>query len=229
MTRQLESIVEERIAAWLARRSAADARLTSPSTTIAIARDRGAGGRAVATRVAQQLGFDVFDQEIVEAIASAAHTRRAVVESLDERTRGGVEEIARLLVNSERFTYSAYLEHLSHVVLAIAHHGHAVILGRGAHWLVPRGMRLAVRLVANRDHRLARTMELEGCRLDEAVALLDETDAQRAAFARKHFGADVRDPEQYHMILSSDALGIETSAEVIVEAYRRWHAAHSPD
>src|SRR3974390_1360458 len=57
-----------------------------------ISREKGAGGSAVARLVGQRLGWQVFDKEIVEAIAKAAHVRRELIEGLDERDRETIRE-----------------------------------------------------------------------------------------------------------------------------------------
>ena len=50
-----------------------------------ISREKGAGGNAVAKLVGRRLGWQVFDNEIVDEIAQKAHVRRQLIESLDER------------------------------------------------------------------------------------------------------------------------------------------------
>ena len=56
-------------------------------------REKGAGGSAVARRTGKCLGWQVFDSELVDAIAKRANVRRELIESLDERERGAIQEI----------------------------------------------------------------------------------------------------------------------------------------
>ena len=63
-----------------------------------ISREKGAGGSAVGELAAKRLGWQVFDKEIVDAIAQQAHVRRELIESLDEREQATIQDaIGRLL------------------------------------------------------------------------------------------------------------------------------------
>ncbi|MGM0576434.1 MAG: AAA family ATPase [Myxococcota bacterium] len=222
MPKNLEELVERRVAEWQARRKAKPGPESLPPNVITIARDRGSGGEAVARLLGEILGWNVFDQEIVDAIAKQAHVRNALVEGLDERTRSGIKDTLMPLVESDRFSYSDYLHHLSHVVLAIAHQGNAIIVGRGANFIIPPDMRLAARLSSPLKLRVRRVMELEG--LEEAAAeeALHEIDDARLAFARRHFGRDARSPDHYHLVVNAHEMSFEAAAHGIAESFRWW-------
>ena len=63
-----------------------------------ISREKGAGGSAVGQLAGKCLGWQVFDKEIVEAIAQKANVRRELIECLDERDRATIQDaISELL------------------------------------------------------------------------------------------------------------------------------------
>src|SRR5438105_4968645 len=65
---------------WQAR-----SRETAPAFTIAVAREAGAPGTSVAREVGRRLGWQVYDNELVQQIAKEHNLRASLLESLDER------------------------------------------------------------------------------------------------------------------------------------------------
>src|SRR5512136_225916 len=57
-----------------------------------ISREKGAGGSSVGQLAGKRLGWQVFDKEIVDAIAQKARVRRELIESLDERHRATIHD-----------------------------------------------------------------------------------------------------------------------------------------
>ena len=84
-----------------------------------ISREKGAGGNAVAQCVGKRLGWQVFDNEIVDEIAKKAHVRRQLIESLDERDQATIQAIIGQLLNPQEIGTAGYLVHLKQIVLAL--------------------------------------------------------------------------------------------------------------
>lgn len=228
MARNLEELVDKRVAEWNARRKATPGPENPLPKVITIGRDKGSGGEAVAHALAERLGWRVYDQEIVDAIAEQARVRNALVESLDERTRSGIKDTLTPLFEADEFSYSEYLHHLTQVLLALAHSGDAIIVGRGAHFAIPPHMRLAVRLHSAAPVRVARVMELDGLDRAEAEGAVRESDEARLAFAKRHFGQDPRDPVHYHMVVDAHAMTFHAATEAIAAGFRAWDEATRP-
>src|SRR3974377_732680 len=57
-----------------------------------ISREKGAGGSAVGQLAGKRLGWQVFDKEIVDAIAKKAKVPRELIQTLDHRSTGVNEE-----------------------------------------------------------------------------------------------------------------------------------------
>jgi hypothetical protein len=66
---------------------------------VTVSREKGAGGNAVAKLVGKRLGWQVFDNEIVDEIAKKAHIRRQLIESLDERDQATIQDMIGQLLN----------------------------------------------------------------------------------------------------------------------------------
>ncbi|MBK6846738.1 MAG: cytidylate kinase-like family protein [Proteobacteria bacterium] len=188
---------------------------------ITISRNCGAHGHEVGQRVAQRLGLNLYDRELVEQIAEHAQVREKVVESLDDRLRDRISNWVGEQFESCYFSYSDYLRNLSRVVLTIAEQERAVIVGRGAHLMLQPERTLRVRIQAPLELRIERLVTERGLSEREARAEVLRVDAERAAFVRRHFAQDVALSDHYDLLLNTAALDDDLCADLVAEAFRR--------
>lgn len=185
-----------------------------------ISRDKGAGGHEVAKQIGQRLGWQVFDRQIVDAIAQRTQMRQQLIESLDEKTRGVLEEFLRNVLTKE-IGATDYLRHLRQVLLTLGQQGDVVIVGRGAEYILPGKFGLRARMVAPFDVRVERIAREEGLAIEGANVLVRKVDQERKNFIRSYFQQDARDPLHYDLVLNTEALSIEGTADIVLAAIRR--------
>jgi cytidylate kinase len=186
-----------------------------------ISREKGAGGNAVAQLVGRRLGWQVFDNEIVDEIAQKAHVRRQLIESLDERERAIIQDTIAHLLNSRAIGTSDYLLYLKQVVLTLGHHGDVIIVGRGARFILPGQFGLSVRMVAPIETRIRRTADKARLSLEAARVEVERMDRERVQLVHRHFGHDVTDPLSHDLIINTAALNVEAAAEIVLTALQR--------
>jgi cytidylate kinase len=223
MIGSIDQFVNQQILRWQEQRRIADRKRLEgefQQPTICISREYGARGAAMGRLVAERLGFRYYAQELIHDIAEAAHVRKQVVESLDERVQDGISEWVAGLIKRGVFAPSDYLRNLSKVVLTLANHGKGVIIGRGAHFILDRQTTLRVRVIAPLETRIARIAERDGLSDDKAKATILRIDAERVAFNKQHYGADLTDPENYDLVVNAGTLGLAGAADVTVAAFR---------
>lgn len=191
------------------------------SHCIAISRLSGSGGAEVARRVGEALDFGVFGHELIDQISGDDAGRKLLLQDLDEQVRDGISRYVLDAVRIRRFTEGDYLEKIVHAVATLGERGMAVVLGRGAPFILSADRALRVLLVAPFERRVARWVELRDLSPGEAEKALREEDARRAEFHRYHFQRDYTDPTLYDLALNTDSLGYETSATMVVDAFRR--------
>ena len=199
----------------------AEGRVVEPphGPTIVISRQLGSGGKLVAQRLAERLDFALWDKNLVDAIANDAYVSRRLVESLDEKTISEIDLLARTIAGHPEAGGFLYKRHLARALLAISKHGNAVIVGRGANFLLPDA--LSVRVVASESLRIRNLMEYEGVTEEDARRLIRESDHERAAFVRSVYNRDVEDLYAYDLIAVTDCFGVEGVAEIVLTALQR--------
>ena len=103
------------------------------------------------------------------------------------------------------------------VVEKLAQGDNVVVVGRAAPAVLSQRDALHVKLVAPKPVRVRRAMARLNTGEADAMRMLDETDAARARYHKQYYERDWYDPTNYHMVLNTDALGIEGTAKLIVE------------
>jgi cytidylate kinase len=186
-----------------------------------ISREKGAGGNTVARLVGKRMGWQVFENEIVDEIAKEAHVRRQLIESLDERDQATIQDIiGQLLIPGEIGT-SDYLRYLKQVVLTLGHQGDVVIVGHGARFILPKQFGLCVRMVAPIETRIQRIADKAHLGLEAARVEVEKTDHERVKAVHHHFGQDVTDPLSHDIIINTAAINVEAAAEIVIMALQR--------
>lgn len=185
-----------------------------------ISREYGCGGGAIARRVGDQLGWNVYDREIVNEIAQIGHVRQRLVESVDERVRSYWERTWLELLRDEDIGDERYLRCLRQVVLSLGHHGKVVVVGRGAQHLLPPVCALRVRVVAPLDFRVREVAQRERLETPQAMRKLHEFDAARQTFVWKLFRCHSASPLNYDLVLNTDGISVEGATEIVLTALR---------
>ncbi|MBC7287890.1 MAG: cytidylate kinase-like family protein [Armatimonadetes bacterium] len=188
---------------------------------ITISRQAGSGGKTIARIVAAELGYTVYDKEIIDKLADLLGTDPRKVERVDEQAPPMVIEILQAALDRTPSSAS-YLRRLREVTKQIAARGKAIILGRGGACLLPESLR--VRVVAPFETRVARVAELQGLSESDARRLVAESDAARKAFGRRHFRCDIDDPALYDLTINTERISLEHAAEMIITAVERWQS-----
>jgi cytidylate kinase len=185
--------------------------------TIAITREAGAQGKTVADEIGRQLGWPVYDRELVEK--TAEHLRRPAfhIEKVDERPVHWLEDCLTGLLTQYRVPTGTYLKHLIGVVRGLGLIGHCVLVGRGANFVLPPATTLRVRLVAALADRVKVMAALHGLDDKEAARKVAKTDSDRRQFVMDVLHIDPGDPDYYDVILNTSRLSPPECARAIIE------------
>ena len=223
MIGSIDHFVDQQILRWqeerrIRERKGVEGNVQRP--TICISRQYGARGAAMGRMVAERLGFRFYSDELIHDIAEAAHVRQQVVESIDERVQDGIAEWVAGLIKRGVFAPSDYLRNLSNVVLTLGRHGKGVIIGRGAHFLLDGSTTLRVRVIAPLEVRVARVAQRDDLSEADARAKVTRIDDERVAFNRQHYNADIRDPNNYDLVVNAGTLSVEGAAAQTAAAFQ---------
>ncbi|HEY4945808.1 MAG TPA: cytidylate kinase-like family protein [Candidatus Limnocylindrales bacterium] len=201
---------------------------------ITIAREFGAGGSRVAAMLAQRLGAEVIDRQLVAEVARRLSLTTDEVIAEEERPRSVVDRLIRTFAWISEASSPGWSPPYGdpipdpqrairllteEVIQESARRGNAIIVGRGGAFLLADwpGV-LHVFLRSAEPVRTREVMARLAVTEEEARRRLHQTDADRAAYARQEYATDWRDPRHYDLVLDTGRLGYQRAAETILAA-----------
>ncbi len=175
-----------------------------PGPVIAISREPGSNGEFITKTIANEFGLVLFDWKIVEEIAKDAHVSEQVVATLDEKFQSSLEDWLAGFSAGPVFSSFEYLQCLRKVLFTVATHGNAVILGRGANFLLPPEMRtLGLCFIAPLEARVRNIMQELRLSQENAAKHITQKEHEQRLWVKKHGFGDIHDPTHYHMVINT--------------------------
>jgi len=188
---------------------------------ITIAREPGSGGAPIAKAVADKLGYEFIDDQIVQEIARSTKKRKAIIQAIDEKSRTRIEDIVHSLVNVEYVDEETYISELVQIILSHAHKGKCVILGRGANFITPFAKGLHVSITAPYDVRVQRAMDYEGHTEARAKEIIAKTEEERSNFVKQYFKRNIKNRTVFDLTLNTHYFTVNQARDVIIEAFKQ--------
>ncbi len=216
----IEQFGKDQVKKWESTYSAGDRKKEARIPVITLSMQPGAGGSLVAQEIAKRLDFDLFHRDIIKGIAESAEISASVIETLEKERLSGIEDFISSLVNKHYLYPGLYLEHLMKVICTIAEHGRAVIVGRGANFILPPQKRFSVRVVAPLDGRIQNVASFFGVSVEEAKKRVIQRESRRRAFIRQSFHADISDPILYDLTINTGKISCEAAVEAVIGAVK---------
>lgn len=186
--------------------------------TIAISREAGAGGANLARALGERLNWPVYDRELLRRIEEKLGLGINVLEDIDEKHHSWLYDVLEGFRAAPTVTSFTYVRRLVELIVSLAARGNCVVVGRGATALLPPATTLRVRLVGDRESRIANIRQQFGYTRDEAAGWVDQVDRERIAFVKDHFHKDPTDPHVFDMVLNTSRFTIEECVEIIIDA-----------
>jgi cytidylate kinase len=195
---------------------------------VTIDREYGCGGSDIARKVADRLGWKLWDHLLTEEIARLMDCPCHAVEQHEEKRdslqyrlfkaflRGSFE--GSLNAPRLKLVDADYIRQNAHrVVLSAAEQGRAVIVGRGsAYYLQDRPDAFHVFVYASFEEKVRR-LQAKGKAESEAIDLAETVDRDRAEFIKKYFDVEWPARQLFHLMINT-GMGDEIAAETILHS-----------
>ena len=189
---------------------------------VAMEREYGSAGTEIARRLSELSGVPYYGIEVLERVSKKLDIDIAEIEQYEETA-------------TNSFLYSIYLMGRIHsgqdgrlsnegqiyleeqrVIQELALQGPAVFVGRCAvNALAENADVLQVFIRADKELRKERAIKHYGISRHEAEAVIHKFDRKRSSYFEANTGRQWRDLSNYHLVLDSGKLGIETCADLL--------------
>ena len=197
---------------------------------LTIEREYGCGGGEIAHKIADRLGWTLWDQALTTEIARLSNCHRSEVETREERVDPVFYRLFKSILrgsfegslNANRLNLldaDSIFRCTERLVQKAAADGNCVIVGRGSqHFLRDRPDTLRVFLYAPRSDKIRRLVA-SGVSEEEVEELVDSVDSDRAAFVERYFHIEWPNRALYHAMFNT-AVGDEIVINEILSLTR---------
>ena len=194
-------------------------------TIINVGRSFGSGGGFVAKAVGSKLGIPVFDNELISKTAEESGYSGSLFAHGEEKSLFSVSSFfasGRLSYLDSGYVNDNVLFNIqSEVIRQIADKGDAVIIGRCADYILRDRPCLNVFVCGPEEYRIGRLMENEHLSAAEAEKLMRRKDRTRETYYNYYTFGAWGQASNYHLCIDSSILGIEGTADYIIEFGRK--------
>ena len=181
---------------------------------ITVEREYGRGGAAIARKLADRLGWKLWDQALTAEIASLAKVDHAVAAQSEERCDPLFYRLLKVFLRGsferslpvrelDALDADSMVAMMERVIERAASTGNCVFVGRGApYFLRNREDAFHVFVYAPLQEKIRRVRAI-GKSEDEAIELIESVDRERATFIRKYFLKEWPTRQLYHLMINS--------------------------
>ena len=189
---------------------------------IAISREFGSGGRTIGKLVAEKLGSEFYDKDIIKKVAEESGLTRKYVEHYGEFAPSSDQRFAYSFVGLDEDSNSPLVQlwkTREKVITDFATAKPCVIVGSCADYILrDREDCLKVFLYADSDTKEKRIQEIYGEVGLKLKNRVKDMDIRRSLNYKYFTGQDWGKAQNYDMALNRGSLGVEKCAQLIVEA-----------
>ena len=188
---------------------------------ITVTRQFGSMGRPIAMKLAETLGIEYYDRDIVEKTAEKLNLPSAIVDEMEEKARHEyVNPYMRMKYPLGRQSTSAQQDQIfetqKNIIAFLAEQHSCVIIGRCADFILadhPDSMHIYI--YAPYVCRLRHCTQDLGLSEEEGKKMIHDVDLARQAYHERYAGCLPGDPKYKDILINSAFLGTERTVEYL--------------
>lgn len=185
---------------------------------ITIAREYGSGGREIGKLVAQKLGIDYYDTEVLSLTAQKSGKSQDYIEMNDQKiTRNllfNVYSQADLYSSKDEDSIKSIFKTEQEIIKEIASKSSCVIVGRLSNFIL-KDSAFNVFLHANKDDRIKRVATRDNITEADADKKINRVNKERHEHCRLVTGREWGLAKHYDLSINTSLFGTENTAEYI--------------
>jgi len=204
---------------------------------LTIDREYGCGAAIIAERLADHLGWTLWDQSLTTEIVKTAKVAPEAARRCDERLDPWLHRLAKTFWHGYATSFSpteagvfdtdCMISMVQLVIEDAARHGNCVIVGRGAPYLLrDRKDAFHVFLFAPWEEKIRRLVR-SGKTQSEAEELVETVDRERADFIKHYFGKEWPNRPLYHLMINT-AIGDDNVIAIVLNSMRTPDTVKNP-
>lgn len=171
---------------------------------VTISREYASGGRYVGQLLAEKLGINFYDKELITLFAKESGLSAQYIHKVDEKSRKSSND-DRLFIAETK------------VIQKLAKKESCVIVGRCADYILKENKKvLKVFLYTDKQSKIKRATTYYGLKHENALKKINTINKSRAKHYKFYTNRDWYNFENYDLIINVDKLGVEKNADYLV-------------
>lgn len=202
------------------------------NTVITIGRQYGSGGRELGQILAQKLGFEFYDEELVTMAAEKNKMHKDILKAVDEKATKSL--LYTLVTGSDlRFLNSSIQYEMpindklfitqSEIIKNLAEKSSCVIVGRCADYVLRDSAQKCLHLFiyADLEHRIKRICQKYDLTPEKAKEKINKIQKSRKTYYNYYSNREWGNVANYDLCVNTGTLGLEKAADVIQEFVKK--------
>ena len=194
---------------------------------ITIGREFGSGGREFGRLLAEKLGYEYYDKEIITEIAKKTSLSETYVKQIVEQTPHSLFPITTgnafaYYGNNHLYNVQSIFREQTNVIKEMAKKSDCVIVGRCADYILEDLNPFKIFIYADEKSKIERCLkkvdEPESVNVKKLKKQIKNIDKNRARYYSFYTGKKWGDSHNYHLVLDSGKLGYSLCTKLIIEA-----------
>lgn len=189
----------------------------SKQLMIAIGREFGSGGHEIARILSHHYNLPLYEENMLDEIAQKRGLDQGKLAKYDEtprnpllhRTVKGHSNAPGAVIAQMQFEYLNELASAEKSFVVVGRCGGEVLKGRA--------QLVSLYVCADKECKIKRTMQRGPTSREDAIALIEEKDRNRRIYFNQHTKAQWGNAKNYDLTINSSRLGIEGTAQLIVQ------------
>ena len=216
----IEHIVSRNLSRWQSSQRGLEERQQSQKLErhgpfITISRQYGAGGRELGRRLALELGWKLYDRNLLEEMAKGGEAEAAALGKLEDGSHNAMTDAILMSLGRDYPGHHVYLKQMVAMVTSLGEEGQVVFVGRGAHLVLPPRYGVRIRLIAPLEQRAALISQERAISIEEAQIWVESADRNQEDMIRRLLHQDLNDVSAYDLVINMADVEIDTAVAVV--------------
>jgi cytidylate kinase len=181
---------------------------------VTVSRFYGAASGDVSQLLAERLGVQLYDKELLKSIVKDAKADKHLLNRLDERVTSLVDELVHSFFSKKSTNKDSFLRYMAKVILGIGPSG-GVIIGRGAHLILPEERTFRLRIEGSMKECTKRVAERKSIKKSKAEKQIEKVNKERAKFHKELGKRYPTRVDSYDLTINTDRFTPEQCVKII--------------
>lgn len=196
--------------------------MSSKKYAITITRQFGSLGRPIARRLAERLGIEYYDRDIVDEVAKKTGFSVTEISDIEESAKNGFINMKFPLGTSTTAKQNEIFAVQSQIISSLTEKESCIIVGRCSDYVLRGHERLInIYIYAPYEQRMKNCVDTLHLTPQNAKKMINEVDKARELYHVRYAGYLPQDEAHKDIMINSGFLGVEGTAEVLEYLVRK--------